>query len=224
MGRTNVEDALLRLDSLTKEEGLMTAARNLEVTHRVANIVRDVDVGVKATNSLAEVISENVKVTNALTKDISSDVKKVTKALTKEVGDSVKVIEGMSRNVADNVKATIHRTQPLLHPFSTYQHFSPVACYHSSRRDQKFVPPSRCYRAISRLTMLTGNQAKERVRTWLSPPDPSTNHNHARETQQRGTARWFLQGSTFCEWKKNGSILWIRGNRAPFSSVLPYDC
>lgn len=120
MGRTNVEDALLRLDSLTKEEGLMAAARNLEVTHRVANTIRDVGVGVRATNSLAEVISEDVKVTNALTKDIGSDVKKVTKALTEEVGDSVKVIEGMSRNVADGVKANIHRTQPLLRPSSTH--------------------------------------------------------------------------------------------------------
>lgn len=34
-GRTDVEDALQRLDVLTKEENLMTAARNLEVTHRV---------------------------------------------------------------------------------------------------------------------------------------------------------------------------------------------
>ena len=35
IGRTDVEDALLRLDSLTKEESLMAVAKNLEITHRV---------------------------------------------------------------------------------------------------------------------------------------------------------------------------------------------
>ena len=34
-GRTEVEDALEELDTLTREETSMTLARNLEVTHRV---------------------------------------------------------------------------------------------------------------------------------------------------------------------------------------------
>ena len=52
-GRTDVEDALERLDMLTKEENLMTAARNLEVTHRV-------DVNVKETNELTRDVRDNV--------------------------------------------------------------------------------------------------------------------------------------------------------------------
>ena len=35
LGRTEVEDALLRLDMLTKEENLITTARILEVTDRI---------------------------------------------------------------------------------------------------------------------------------------------------------------------------------------------
>ena len=53
-GRTDLEDALQRLDILTKEENLMTAARNLEVTHRV-------DVNVMATQELTRNIHDNVK-------------------------------------------------------------------------------------------------------------------------------------------------------------------
>jgi len=49
VGRTDVEDALLRLDFLTKEESLMTIARSLEVTHHVDSIVRDIDGNVKVT-------------------------------------------------------------------------------------------------------------------------------------------------------------------------------
>ena len=43
MGKTDVEDALLRLDSLTKEESLMVAARNLEVTHAIQVLVENID-------------------------------------------------------------------------------------------------------------------------------------------------------------------------------------
>ncbi len=56
IGRTDVEDVLLRLDSLTKEESLMAVARNLVATHRV-------DGNVQETKRLAEVIDHNVKAT-----------------------------------------------------------------------------------------------------------------------------------------------------------------
>jgi hypothetical protein len=56
VGRKEIENALLRLDSLTKEECLMTVARNLEVTHRV-------DDNVKETKALTKDVGENVKAT-----------------------------------------------------------------------------------------------------------------------------------------------------------------
>ena len=71
-GRTNVEDALVQPDKLAQEECLMAAARILEVTRRVANIVRDVDGGVKATKSVVEAIDENVKAMKAPTKDFDA--------------------------------------------------------------------------------------------------------------------------------------------------------
>lgn len=49
MGRRSIEDALLRLDSLTKEESLMALTRNLEVTQHIDIVVRDMDDNVKAT-------------------------------------------------------------------------------------------------------------------------------------------------------------------------------
>jgi hypothetical protein len=67
IGRTEVEDAVLRLDTLTKEESLMMVARNLEVTHRV-------DGNVEATMVLAE---DNLKATKALSEDVSDGVKAI---------------------------------------------------------------------------------------------------------------------------------------------------
>ena len=40
VGRTDVEDALARLDMLTKEENLMAAARNLELTQRIHDDIK----------------------------------------------------------------------------------------------------------------------------------------------------------------------------------------
>jgi hypothetical protein len=65
MGRTDVEDALLRLDSLTKEESLMAAAKNLEVTYHVDGNVKDIKV-------LTEDIDENVKAVKERTQSFLS--------------------------------------------------------------------------------------------------------------------------------------------------------
>ena len=54
VGRTDVENALSRLDMLTKEESLMVVLRNLEVAHHV-------DGNVEATKLLVEGIDDNVK-------------------------------------------------------------------------------------------------------------------------------------------------------------------
>jgi Dual specificity phosphatase, catalytic domain len=57
--------------------------------------------------------------------------------------------------------------------------------------------------------LYTGDQLQEKFRRWLSPPDPSTNHNTARKSHRKGTALWFTEGDTFRKWKATGSLLWI---------------
>jgi hypothetical protein len=65
----------------------------------------------------------------------------------------------------------------------------------------------------SRLNSFSGNQLKQLLRTWLSPADPSTNHNIAQKAQHGGTAAWLFQGRIVIEWKCTGSLLWIYGKR-----------
>ena len=72
-------------------------------------------------------------------------------------------------------------------------------------------------------TIFPGNQLRQDLRRWLSPPDPSTNHNIACSAHHEGTAAWFFQGSIFREWKTTDPLLWIHGKRAfviCFSLVL----
>ena len=84
-----MEDALQRLDILTREESLMTAARNLEVTHRV-------DVNVMATQELTHHVDDKVTKIEEVIYDVDGNVKE-TKELTRDVRDNVVTID-------DNVK------------------------------------------------------------------------------------------------------------------------
>jgi len=64
------------------------------------------------------------------------------------------------------------------------------------------------------------DQLRQNVQRWLSPPDPSTNHNFVRKARHKGTAAWFFESNTLTEWKKRGSLLWIHGKPGAGKSTL----
>ena len=131
--RTDIEDALKRLDNLTQEEVQMAAAQVLNATQAVDDTGRVRGVADIALN----------------------------------VDNRVAVIDERVAGVDDQVKAV----------------------------DDKLV--------------------RQDLRRWLSPPDPSTNHNIASNAHHRGTATWFFEGSTYKEWKSTASesLLWVHGKR-----------
>jgi len=65
------------------------------------------------------------------------------------------------------------------------------------------------------------NQLQEVIHKWLSPPDPSTNHNIVFGAHYKRPADWFVQGSTYREWKNQSgaSLLWIHGRPGSGKSV-----
>ena len=83
--------------------------------------------------------------------------------------------------------------------------------------------PTRIRAGHAGLNALTGNQLRQDLRRWLSPPDPYTNHNIACDAHHDGTASWFFKGSFYKEWRSSGSssLIWIHGKRAPLSHLLP---
>ncbi|KAK8115574.1 hypothetical protein PG984_012076 [Apiospora sp. TS-2023a] len=51
-----------------------------------------------------------------------------------------------------------------------------------------------------------------KIRAWLSPPDPSTNFNKAREQHHQGTGQWLLESDQYKKWKtQRNSFLWLNG-------------
>jgi len=111
VGRTDVEDALARLDMLTKEENLMTAARNLEVIHRVDDkvttieeVVHNVDCNVNATQELTHHVDDKVTTIKEVVHDVDGNVKE-TKELTQSIHHDIKVTKhGAQPSISSSTK------------------------------------------------------------------------------------------------------------------------
>ena len=95
MGKTEVEDALARLDMLTQEENLMTVARTLEATH-------DINVNVKATQELTRHVDTVLQQVDRATQDNTVKIQELTSDVHADVGV---IMEG-TRTIDENVQVT----------------------------------------------------------------------------------------------------------------------
>ena len=93
-----MENAFQRLDTLTKEENLMTTARTFKATH-------DVNVNVKATQVLAQHVDNKVTVVEEVLQQVDGNIR-VTQELTQHVDNKVTVVEDVLHQVDGNVRAT----------------------------------------------------------------------------------------------------------------------
>ncbi len=94
VGRTGIENALHQLDSLTKEEGLLMVARNLEVTcllegnvaaikEAMKELIHDADDNVTAIKEAIHDVDSNVKAIKELTHNVDSNVTTIKEVILK---------------------------------------------------------------------------------------------------------------------------------------------
>ena len=115
------------------------------------------------------------------------------------VGDDVQNVGKRVDDVGDKVRAIDRKLD------DTARSLSPIAHTLISERSGLF----------------TGNLLRDDLLRWLSPSDPSINHNIACKAHHDGTAQWFFQGRIFKEWKSTASFLWLHGKRVfPLISTL----
>jgi hypothetical protein len=162
IGKTDMEDALKKLDQLTQEEARMTIAENLRATHTVDERVRGV------TQRVAEVLHGVQIIFRRLCLTLNCLDGREAKEVMKQVERS------SFPNLIDD----------------------------------------------GALCIISENQLRESIHKWLSPPDPSTNHNIACGTHHKKSATWFFKGNIYREWKSKSSLLWIHGKRAPCPNFL----
>jgi len=65
----------------------------------------------------------------------------------------------------------------------------------------------------------TGDQLRNDLATWLSPPDPFINYNTASDARYGATGMWFIESTEFQNWKESSSLLWVYGKRTFFRAL-----
>ena len=185
----------------------MALAEVLRITHNVHDNVKVVDSRVEGVDDKVEDIGDKVE----------------------DIGDKVQCVDEKVQVVMDGARGVSSQLPIHSNIHLTFRRKGgKVGCEGGKnnyptdskqrRRNQVFVISYPRHARCSCLNLLTGNQLKQLLRAWLSPADPSTNHNIARKAQHKGTAVWFFRGSIFVEWKSTGSLLWIHGKRAFMSA------
>lgn len=119
------------------------------------------------------------------------------------VSERIQDISGDLQHIVQDVNGTIHNTVQDL----------------DNRADRKLSLNSISFPSKPS-QIFTGKQLRERLQTWLSAADPSTNHNILCGSQLKGTAQWFIRGTVFDQWKNTSSFLWIHGKRASLLSCF----
>ena len=103
IGKTDMEDALKRLDKLTQEEARMASAENLKATHAVDERVRGVA-------NTAITIDNRVAGVDTRVASVSDKVVGVDSRVAR-VDDRVACVDDRLKEVGDNVAEVIHGAQ-----------------------------------------------------------------------------------------------------------------
>ncbi|KAH9029588.1 hypothetical protein EDB85DRAFT_2290792 [Lactarius pseudohatsudake] len=212
-GRTDLEDAVKKLDRLTQEEARMALAEVLKITHIVRDDVKVVDGKVENIDGKVEDIGDKVDNVGDKVNDVGDKVDDVGDKVD-DVGDKVDDVGDKVDDVGSKVEDIGDRVQ------SVDQKIQVVIDHGKETRLVATEAKSIIQLTANSVDELKWNHIKQLLRTWLSPADPSTNHNIARKAQYKGTAVWFFQGSIFIGWMSTGSLLWIHGKPGSGKSVI----
>ena len=239
--KNSVEDALKKLDRLTQEEARMAAAQLLKVTNAIDNKVGGIADNVLAVDNRVAGVDERVAGVDEHVAGVAECVAGVNERVAGVdervacVSDRVAYVDDRMKDVDDQVKAVDHKLVAVIDGVQYVFNRSSKIVQLLMRLDGKEargliqqtvddVDQVKRSSSMERIRaghagsiISTGNQLRQDLRRWLSPPDPSTNHNFACNAHHKGTATWFFEGTTYKEWKSTGSesLLWIHGKREP---------
>jgi hypothetical protein len=216
----DLEDALKKLDRLTQEEARMAHAEVLRITHSIREEVKIVDGKVERVEDKVEDVGDKVD-------EVGDKVGGKVDEVGNKVGEKVQCVDEKVQVVIDGARDLSSQLKYILTSILSAGRQAKLIIQQTANGIDEIkcscLPTNLAVPYCSRLKLLTGNQWKQLLRTWLSPADPSTNHNIARKAQHMGTAAWLFQGQIVIEWKSAGSLLWIHGKRVLLLLFLASD-
>ncbi|KAF8263992.1 hypothetical protein EI94DRAFT_1832014 [Lactarius quietus] len=233
-GMTDLEDALKKLDRLTQEEAHMALAEVRRMTHIIRDEVKVVDrklgsvqgkvddIGdkVEGVGDKVEEVGGRVVDVGDRVEDVGDNVKIISDQV-ELIGDEVEVIDDRLDAIGDNVKDVGDKVDDIGEEVRGVDE-KVQAIIDESKQAILAAKETRMIiqQTATGIDEIKWNQWNQLLRSWLSPADPSTNHNIARKAQHEGTAVWLFQGKIVIEWKSTGSLLWIYGKPGSGKSVI----
>ena len=200
-GMVDLEDALKKLDRLTQEEARMALAEMLSVTHNIRDDVKIVDGKVERVENKVEDVGDKV----------GDKVEEVGDKVG-DVGDKVQRVDDKVQVVIDGARTCPIGCQTILTSILADGKQTRVAAQETRLVVQHAANdideikcswlPNIAIICSSLLNLLAGNQFIQLLRSWLSPADPSTNHNIARGLSTTEPPR----GSFKARSSSNGSL------------------
>ncbi|KAN0129357.1 hypothetical protein V8E53_012841 [Lactarius tabidus] len=226
-GIVDLEDSLKKLDRLTQEEARMAHAEVLRITHSIRDGVKIVDGKVEEVSDKVEDVGDKVEDVGDKVEDVCDKVGVVGDKV-EDVGDKVEDVGDKVEDVGDKVEDVGDKVEDVGDKVEDVG--DKVQCVDD--KVQVVIDDSKQARVAAQETRLVIQQAANDIdeikwnqfiqllRSWLSPADPSTNHNIARKAQHNGTAAWLFEGQIIIKWKSIGSLLWIHGKPGSGKSVI----
>ncbi|KAN0116376.1 hypothetical protein V8E52_005995 [Russula decolorans] len=213
IGKTEMEDALKKLDKLTQEEARMAAAQNLKATNAVDERVKGVGHVVEAIDNKVASIDDQVTRVDDRVAGVDDRVAGVDNRMA-DVENQVSTVNDLVAAVDDQV-ATVNETVLTVDGRVKVVDNNLMQVIADGKETKASVQ-----QMANDIDESKRNQLRERTHNWLSPPDPSTNHNIACGTHHKKAATWFFQGGIYQEWKSTGSLLWLHGKPGSGKSVI----
>ena len=168
----------------------MAAAQQLTIAHSVEGKVTGVDERVKEVVDDVQSVSKKVQDVDDRVQGVDNKIQGIDEEV-KFVVDRVQAVDDKVQCIDDEVQGIHGKLGDTNRPSSLS-----FPTFHSKCSD-----------------LFAGNLLRDNLLRWLSPSDPSANHNIASKAHHDGTGQWFFQGGIFNEWKSAGSFLWVHGKR-----------
>ncbi|KAH9989294.1 hypothetical protein BJV77DRAFT_1151561 [Russula vinacea] len=192
------------------QDALVDIFERIETFFRRLEIYTSVPPNEEMVDTITTIMVEVLSILAIATKEVRQGrTKKYLKKLVgrTDIEDALKRLDKLTQEEARMATAQVLRVKVV---------DDKVATVIDDGKDAKVV----MQQTASDVDQVKRNQSRQDLRRWLSPPDPSTNHNIACRAHYKGTATWFFQGSVYNEWKSTASLLWIHGKPGSGKSIL----
>ena len=117
-GKTDMEDALSRLDRLTHEEALVAGAQGLEATHDVDDKVKVIDNKVEGVDEKVQAVDDKIQCVDNKVQQVDDKVQQVDDKVL-QVDNKMQGVDDRVRDVHDKMAVVIDRVYSVFNQSST---------------------------------------------------------------------------------------------------------